>query len=249
MAQARILATGVLLAFGLVASEVQAGDKVIVEVSRPLRGGGGLGTMGYLHTEKEAPFLKKVNDESPPLWVNVRMPPAVGEAKDPAKEKEEKKRKSEEARAKAYSLIKQEGKYAGWFAIVREKTWDPNAKKTCLLLEHKYFDGLTDLHIQIASIYGAGDFAASVPGKAEEIPLLSLVRVYGPVSKGQRGGMASVDPEYVRVWKWGLFTFMDYGLDKSNPKWVKLRKVSGSDVYSPRPTKRFYEERLGKQPE
>ena len=62
-----------------------------------------------------------------------------------------------------------------------------------------------------------------------------------------REGVPVVSAEYARLWVWGLFTFMDYGPDKTNPKWVKLRKVKGDDVYSPRPTRQFYEEILGKR--
>lgn len=43
--------------------------------------------------------------------------------------------------------------------------------------------------------------------------------------------------EYVRAWDWGLFTFMDYGTDKTNPKWRALRHLDGPDVYT-NPTRR-----------
>jgi len=221
------------------------GSAVVIELSKPLPGGRGLGTMDYAPTGREAAFLKKVNEEPPPTWMDVKMPPPMGEKADPAKDAEkEKEREAARAKAKEYTLLGQEGKYVGWFGIVRAKTWNQEARQTALLLEHKYFDGLTDLHIQVVSIFGAGDFAAIVPGKAEQIPALGLVRVYGKVLKG-KDGLPALIPEYVRVWDWGLFTFMDYGADRSNPKWVELRKVDAKDVYSPRPSKEFYEKRLG----
>jgi hypothetical protein len=78
------------------------------------------------------------------------------------------------------------------------------------------------------------------------IPPLALVRVYGKASKDKTGG-AVIAAEYVRVWDWGLFAFMDYGKDKSNPKWAALRKVAGDKSYSSRPTPAYYEELLGKR--
>ena len=100
--------------------------------------------------------------------------------------------------------------------------------------------------MQVVSIYGAGDFEAIISADITSIPLLSLVRVYGKVSKGA-GGIPEIRPDYVRTWDWGLFTFMDYGLDKTNEAWLKLRKIKGDAVYSSRPDKRFYEERLGER--
>ena len=51
------------------------------------------------------------------------------------------------------------------------------------------------------------------------------------------------------VLDWGLFAFMPYGEDKSNPQWVKLRKVKADDmnVYSSSPDQQYYEDRLGKR--
>jgi hypothetical protein len=55
--------------------------------------------------------------------------------------------------------------------------------------------------------------------------------------------------EHVRAWDWGQFTFMSYGKDKTNPQWVKLRKVAVDKIYSSRPNQKFYEQRLGKRVE
>lgn len=188
-----------------------------IEVSKPLPpAGGALGTTGYTPTEKEAPVLKKVPKED--LAVDWDK--------------------------KDYALAGRTGQYTGWFGIVRESSYDAKANSTKLLVEMRYFDGLTDLHLQVVSCYGAGDFNVVVAGKAENIPLLSLVRVYGPVAKEEKG-VPEVAAEFVRVWDWGLFTFMDYGKDKTNEKWRQLRKVGGPDMYSSRPSRKFYEERLG----
>jgi hypothetical protein len=98
----------------------------------------------------------------------------------------------------------------------------------------------------VVSLYGAGDFQVFIPGKvtAEQIPKLALIRVYGKVADGDATRPVVV-PEYIRVWDWGRFTFMDYGKDKSNPAWVKLRKIDPDDVYDSRVSKEYYEARLG----
>jgi len=88
--------------------------------------------------------------------------------------------------------------------------------------------------MQVVSLYGAGDFVVAIPGEHAQLALLSLIRVYGLVRA-----------DYARTWDWGLFTFMDYGLDRSNPVWVHMRTVLPSDIYSFRPDQAYYEARLG----
>ena len=131
---------------------------------------------------------------------------------------------------------------------MRDVSFDEETEKTTILVEHKYFDGLTDLHLHIVSIFGAGDFKVVLLSKisSEEIPVLSLIGVYGTVKEGVES-VPLLNAEYIRVWDWGLFSFMDYGKDKSTPKWKELRKVKSEDVYDPRPSKDFYEARLGKR--
>jgi hypothetical protein len=222
---------------------------VVIEASRPMSNPeGGLGTKKYDPTRRELPFLKKVDEEPVNHWTEIKMPPAVGEKSDPVKEAARKKQLEEDRRkAREYSLTHQIGKYVGWFGVVREISWDTGKKETRLLLENKHYDNLTDLHIQVVSLYGAGDFASVLPSKAPGISHLCLVRIFGKVAKGE-DGLPVVTPEYIRVWDWGLFTFMDYGLDKTNPKWLKLRKITDPDnVYSARPTKTYYENLLGKR--
>ena len=87
-------------------------------------------------------------------------------------------------------------------------------------------------------------FVPSSRGTGHKIKRLSLARVYGKVAK-QEGNIPQVACDYVRLWDWGLFTFMDYGKDKSNPKWVALRKVKPEDSYSSDPDRDYYEQRLG----
>lgn len=239
------------LGCGCVLAEDAAKPQVIIEVSKPLPPAQSLGTAGYGPLEKEGEYLKKVTELPLNLWPAVELPRPRNITDEQWKKLQE-ERAEEEAgtiAVKDYQLAKQDGKYVGWFGIVRRIDWNEKTGTTSLLLEHKYFDGLTDLHMHIVSIHGAGDFHVDIPSHVQTIPLLGLIRVYGQVTteKKEDAEIAHITPQYIRVWDWGLFTFMDYGLDKSNPDWVKLRKVSGHDVYSPRPTLKFYEERLGKR--
>jgi hypothetical protein len=198
-----------------------AGESPVVEHSKPLPWLGSLGTMAYKPTELERPFLSKLPD-------GEQATARLGEH--------------------AYTLSDKVGKSVGWFGIVRSVSEDREKKVTHVKAEMKHFDGMTDLHLQVVSITGAGDFAAVIPGVDHDIQLLSLVRVYGKVA-GESDHLPQVDAEYVRVWRWGLFTFMEYGDDKSNPEWKKLRQRSGTKVYSSRPDKEYYESLLGKRAE
>ena len=142
------------------------------------------------------------------------------------------------------TLKGQPGRRVAWFGIVRNVQEDKGKNETRLRVEMTYFDGLTDLHQQIVSLYGAGDFEAVIPGTGHGIEKLSLVRVYGKVA-GETSGIPLVSAQFVRVWDWGLFAFMDYGQDKSDPQWVKLRKVEKLEFYSSEPNRRYYELRIG----
>jgi hypothetical protein len=144
------------------------------------------------------------------------------------------------------SLEKFAGQRVAWFGIVRVVAEILGSSENELLVEMKFFDGLTDTHLQIVSIFGAGDFRVVIPGVGHKIPKLSLIRAYGKV-EAKPGNVPKVAADYVRIWKWGQFAFMDYGEDHSNPQWVKLRNVAIDDIYSSRPNDRYYEERLGKR--
>jgi hypothetical protein len=145
--------------------------------------------------------------------------------------------------AEADVLTGKASKRIAWCGIVREIKIDKKANVTHWLVEMKYFDGIVDVHIQLVSIYSAGDFTVELPGLGYDVKPLSLVRVIGVVEKG----VPHVKAEYVRNWDWGHFSFMDYGKDAGNAKWAELRKVKGSDAYHPNPNDEFYEERLGKR--
>jgi hypothetical protein len=136
------------------------------------------------------------------------------------------------------------GTRIAWFGIVRHVDEDKTKNETRLTVEMKYCDGLTDLHLQIVSLYGAGDFKVIIPKTGHGIKKLSLVRVYGQVV-GDPNSVPLVEARFVRDWDWKLFAFMPYGEDKSDPQWVKLRKVGNDDVYSDEPDEQYYEARLG----
>lgn len=144
-----------------------------------------------------------------------------------------------------YSITGKKGRGVGWFGIVRKIDEDQAANETRLLVEHKYFDGLTDTHILALSFNGGGDYTAVLRGTNLGIKKLSLIRTYGVV-QDEKGGVPQVAADYVRQWDWGLFTFLDaYGRQKGNKEWQKLNKANLSRIYNPFPDTRYYEDRLG----
>lgn len=189
--------------------------------AKPRRnGGGGLGTTTYRPSDQEQPFFGKL---------------AAAEKKTGGL-------------AGDYDISKKDGVFVGWFGIVREITEDKAGGKTTLLLEHKYFDGLTDSHIQALSFNGSGDFRAVLRGTGHLIRPLNLVKVYGKASKGA-GDVLQVDAVFVRNWHWGTFTFLAaHGKQRGSEKWRKLNKVELESIYDPYPDDEYYEERLGTRP-
>lgn len=194
----------------------------VVEVERApdrVRAPNGLGTAGYAPTDRERPFFERTPEDE--LTIGAINDNQTG-----------------------YDLKARRGKRVSWFGIVRSVTRRPDGTHE-LLLEHKYFDGLTDLHILALSFNGAGDFTARV--LADELPVrpLMLVRAYGTVDAvdGERPVLRA---EYVRAFPWKTFTFIEcYGKDQGNPAWRKLCKVDLDRIYNPYPDERYYRDRLG----
>ncbi|HEY0543767.1 MAG TPA: hypothetical protein VGC91_00075 [Pyrinomonadaceae bacterium] len=144
-----------------------------------------------------------------------------------------------------YSINGKKGKYVGWFGIVRKIEEDAKLKQTRLVVENKYFDGLTDTHIQALSFNGGGDFTCLLSGTGFNIKPLSLVKVYGTVT-GEDQSVPTVEADYLRQWDWGQFTFLSaYGEQRGNKEWKKLSKVKEDKIYNPFPDQKYYEERLG----
>src|SRR5690242_3148584 len=100
---------------------VDAAGKTIIEVDKPVEQfeRGSLGTGGYRATEKEKPFLKQTPEKGNATASIIEETP--------------------------YDLKEHKGKRVAWFGIVRAIKKTDNGYD--LMLEHKHFDGLTDLHI------------------------------------------------------------------------------------------------------
>lgn len=217
---AALVAATALLVTLAVASAAQAQVKqTVVEQSPalPAPPRGTLGTTSYQPTEKESAFFSKLS---------------------PAEQ-------TTGSLISDYSITGKKGTYVGWFGIVRKIEEDPKLQQTKLLVEHKYFDGLTDTHIMALSFNGGGDFTCTLSGTNLGLSLLSLVKVYGTVVS-EENSVPAVAADYVRQWDWGKFTFLDaYGRQKGNTQWKKLSKVKDERIYNPFPDQKYYEDRLG----
>jgi len=143
-----------------------------------------------------------------------------------------------------FSLAGHDGHFASWFGIVRDITTDDTGHVTGLLIENKYFNDLSDGHIQTVSFMGGGDFRVRLRSNSKHLLPLTLVRVYGTV-RGEDNGLPVVEAAYIRIWHWFQFNFMDYGQDHSNPQWRKNLKWKGLRIYSSRVSLDYYIERLG----
>jgi hypothetical protein len=146
-----------------------------------------------------------------------------------------------------YTIHGKQGKFVSWYGIVRGISRPQQGEdKFTLLLEHKFFDGLTDCHIMMVSQSGSGDFQAKIEGNPESIPALSLVRIYGTVIE-EKEKVPQVVVDYIRVWPWLTFTLTDLGAgDESNPRWAKYCKpCKGGRIYNPYPDEKYYLRVLG----
>jgi hypothetical protein len=142
-----------------------------------------------------------------------------------------------------YDIHQKEG-FVSWYGIVRgiSKVKD---NQWSLLLEHKFFDGMTDCHIMLVDIGGSGDFRADFEAADVTIPALALVRVYGTI-RGEEEGTPVLAAEFVRVWPWMTFTFSNLmSKDRTNPKWKDLRSVGRGRIYNPWPDEGYYRAILG----
>ena len=111
-----------------------------VESSKPLAPSPVLGTIGYAPTSSEKEASKG--------WTNEEMKSGSPDID---------------------TLRGAVGRRVCWFGIVREIKEDKAKDETTLVLEMKYFDGLTDIHLHVVSIFGAGDFRAVLRGTGHKI--------------------------------------------------------------------------------
>jgi hypothetical protein len=204
-----------LLVLSLLLLLLTSAHAQLIQVSPPHRPHTQDATVGYEPTSEEAKF-------------DARQPDVGGENSFGAK--------------KADTLLGKKDKLVAWFGILRERT--AKGATDTWLIEHKYYDGLNDFHIQLASLFGAGDFTITAADPKAQLQRHALVRVISTVTE-EKDGVPHVKPEYIRVWNLGDYTFMDYGVDASNERWVKLRQKMNL-VYSPTPTVEYYEKLLGK---
>jgi hypothetical protein len=150
-------------------------------------------------------------------------------------------------RGSVSSIEAQPGDSVSWLGIVRGIEIDAAHDRTRLLLESKYFDGLTDAHIFCVDLNGGGDFVATLVGARHPVKPLALVRVYGTVT-AVKEGLPRVRADYVRQWDQGRFTFMFMeGRQKGSERWRKLidSSVTDENVYSPNPGPSYYRAILG----
>ena len=218
-----------LLALPLLLTATAHGADTVIDVERAPEKvpAAPLMTTGYRPAQRERPFLEKTpKDERTAGTINDKKT--------------------------AYDLAARKGKRVAWFGVVRGVSKGTGGRYE-LLLEHKYFDGLTDAHILALSFNGAGDFKGVVAHDAARgegtfpIRPLMLVRVYGVVREG-RDAVPVLHVEYARVFPWKTFTFLDcYGKDATNPQWRKLCKVPLDDIYDSQPDDEYYRRRLGSE--
>ena len=144
-----------------------------------------------------------------------------------------------------FKLAGHEGEFVSWLGVVREIKPKADGMEGILLVQNTYFSGVSDCHIQTVEINGAGDFQIAVDQLPKDLLPLVLVRVYGTVV-GTRDGLPTVQADYLRVWHWFQFNFMDYGDDRGNPKWrTAMRLPPDESIYHIGVSGRYFDERLG----
>lgn len=223
--RARILFwAGLALAGGsaaaaMIAAQTPVQTPMDVQPVVDLKPTGSLATCVYKPVAQEAPFSNRLSDDE----------------------------KTNGSMMQSYSIRGKTGKRVAWFGIVRGITRPKESGgPTTLLVEHKYFDGMTDCHIMLVQWTGGGDFTAKLKVDPSAVPALALVRVYGMVT-GEAAGVPEVKVDYIRVWPWMTFTFMDLtGNDHTNPRWKKYADLGSSgNVYDPYPNQNYYFHVLG----
>jgi hypothetical protein len=194
---------------------------VDIQRAKQLERSNSLGSCDYTPVDREKPFLHRIP---------------------------EKERVTGSAFGPPFTILGKKGTYVSWFGIVRGiSSAAPDGKTIDLLVEQKYFDGLTDCHIMLVAFTGSGDFRASIEADPQSIPALSLVKVYGRVVD-EADGVPHIAVEYMRVWPWLSFTFSDLGAeDHSNPRWAQYCQTCKrkGKIHDPWPLEPYYRQILG----
>lgn len=184
-----------------------------------------VGTCEYVPTDIEKPFFLRLGEQGQSTIET--KPGELGE------------------KGKSFTLHGHQGQFVSWFGIVRHimRIGWPHCGR--LLIQNTYFGEWTDCHTQTVEINGGGDFAAEVSDLPDDVIPLVLVRVYGVVREGDEGRPV-IDADYVRVWHFFQFNFMDFGVDHSNPEWRNRIKLPPDEsIYHIGVSPKYYEERLG----
>lgn len=191
---------------------------------RSKHGSFAVGTCTYAPSKTEKPYFDRLSEAAQLTFQSKREP---------------------KGQPSSFSLQKHGGQFVSWFGIVRGITRREHEPGGTLLVENKYFDGLTDCHIQTIDFAGGGDFRVGLSSVPEAIIPLVLVRVYGVVTE-EKKQIPLIRAEFVRVWHWGQFNFMDFGQDRGNLKWKRgMHLPKGEDLYHMGASPKYYDERLG----
>ena len=205
---------------GALALGAAAQTPIDVQPVKELKPTDSLATCSYRPVAREAPYFSRLSD---------------------------KERTNDTVFGGNYTIHGKTGEEVSWFGIVRGITAPAQqGGDVTLLVQHHFFDGMTDCHIMLVAKSGDGDFVARLKVDPAKIPALALVRIYGKVT-GEKARVPAVDVEYVRVWPWMTFTFTDLaGEDHSNPRWQKYSRVKPADqIYVPYPNENYYLNVLG----
>ena len=194
---------------------------------------GSLATSGYEPTKMEKAYYDRLPEDD--RWTTQNKPSENHEIK------------------LEFNLHGHNGQFVSWTGIVRKINHETGRRGGTLLVENKYGSDLSDSHIQTVSINGGGDFKVKISDVPKDLIPLVLVRVYGFVTADERA-LPVIDAQYIRVWHWFQFNFMDYGEDHGNPEWKKnVRLGVGERIYHSGTfselSLRYYRDRLGPTPE
>lgn len=159
-----------------------AQTKIELQPVKELKPTGSLGTCSYAPSPAEKSYYNKLSDKE-------RITGSFMEG---------------------YDIHQKEGQFVSWYGIVRGIKRTADSQSWELLVEHKYFDGMTDCHIMLVSKSGAGDFVARVQTADVPVPSLALVRAYGKII-GQENGNPILESEFVHVWPWMTFHLCRHG--------------------------------------